>query len=337
MNKINKIIKILFFAIFFLLHGYGANGADYEAIALPSDIETADPAVFINSLYNWGISIVGFLAFAQFVISGIIYMTSGVVDKKKEAMGRMTDAIIGLGIALGAYLFLNIINPSLLKLEAPSIEIPNYQVEGGPIRGVQIGQLVTYPTPNTASTCDEPSMNALKNRGYQCTAGGTTTGGTCWTCLQVTGAILLLGSNQYDAQTARSQISNAGISINNPNECPPGQTTGCTSLSGILKSTVDGVKAIKNSCNCDVMITGGTEAGHASGAYSHANGWKVDLRFNTQLDNYIYGKIGTPSAPITSSSIQKDTNYCGSDENTYRYEPDAAGGAHWDVVVGECI
>lgn len=326
----NKMIKI--FALFIFLPFLARAAEGYQAIAPIPGLESAsDPASYIASLYNWGIGLVGILAFAQFVISGIIYMTSGVVDQKKAAQGRMTDALIGLGLALASYLFISLINPTVLKLEP--LQLEQIVEVTAPTISLPAGTLVTYPVPGRAVTCDESSMNAIENAGYQCQSGGRdASGNNCYTCLQVSGATSLLGSNQYDAQSARSQLSSAGISINNSNECPPGQTTGCTSLSGILKSTVDGVKTIKNSCNCDVTITGGTEAGHAGGAYSHANGWKVDLRFNTQLDNYIYGKIGTSSTPITSSNIQNDKNYCGSDGNTYRKEGD-----HWDIVVGQCI
>jgi len=63
----------------------------------------------------------------------------------------------------------------------------------------------------------------------------------------------------------------------------------CTSYEGILSGTVDGVITLKNASGASsLVITGGTEVGHASGTYSHYNGYKVDVRHTTTLDNYIH-------------------------------------------------
>ncbi|KAG5633178.1 hypothetical protein DXG03_008128, partial [Asterophora parasitica] len=57
---------------------------------------------------------------------------------------------------------------------------------------------------------------------------------------------------------------------------------------GILSGTVSGVIAFKNAAGVSsLVITGGTETGHESGTYSHANGYKVDVRHSTGVDNYI--------------------------------------------------
>ncbi|KAG9078816.1 hypothetical protein FS749_009121 [Ceratobasidium sp. UAMH 11750] len=55
--------------------------------------------------------------------------------------------------------------------------------------------------------------------------------------------------------------------------------------------TVIGLVKLKNDCHCPIIITGGTEVGHAPGKYSHANGYKVDIRHNPCIDNYIRTKF----------------------------------------------
>ncbi|KAF8069844.1 hypothetical protein FPV67DRAFT_1485017 [Lyophyllum atratum] len=61
----------------------------------------------------------------------------------------------------------------------------------------------------------------------------------------------------------------------------------CTSYQGILSGTVDGVITLKNASGISCMIiTGGTEVGYA-GVNSHANGFKVDVRHQAKLDDYI--------------------------------------------------
>ena len=128
-------------------------------------------------------------------------------------------------------------------------------------------------------------------------------------------------------QQARSDLSASGIGVNktcqNSSSCSV--SGGQTCLNGLQSSTVSGIKTIKQNCNCDVTITGGTECGHsASGTYNHGNGYKTDLRTNAALNNYIQQQ-GCSTTP-------QDTNCTGKDGNIYRYE--TAGGAHWDVCYG---
>ncbi|KIY70656.1 hypothetical protein CYLTODRAFT_391787 [Cylindrobasidium torrendii FP15055 ss-10] len=71
--------------------------------------------------------------------------------------------------------------------------------------------------------------------------------------------------------------------------CTTKTVSTCTSYDGIYSGTVDGVITLKNAAGVSgLTITGGTEVGHASGTYSHSNGYKVDVRHQTGLDNYIH-------------------------------------------------
>ena len=56
------------------------------------------------------------LAMVMIVIGGIEYMTSELVSSKKAGIERITNAILGLLIALTAFLILNTINPNLLNV-----------------------------------------------------------------------------------------------------------------------------------------------------------------------------------------------------------------------------
>ncbi len=68
------------------------------------------------------IGIAAVLAMIMIVAGGIQYMTSGLVSSKEAGKHRITNAIIGLLIALGAYIILFTINPNLLKTIDPSDE-----------------------------------------------------------------------------------------------------------------------------------------------------------------------------------------------------------------------
>lgn len=104
-----------------------------------------------------------------------------------------------------------------------------------------------------------------------------------------------------------------------------------TSLNGLRQTTINGLIELKNSSGVSgLVITGGTEGGHAAGTYSHANGYKIDLGKNSNasnwntLDSYIKSKIGTSDVQSYKSySFDLDS---GTKVNAY-YEGD-----HWDLT-----
>lgn len=116
---IKKSSKYIFiFSIIYIAVGIYINTA-FAITASPfANTESySDPGQFIKDIYNWGIGIVGLLAFFQLIHGGVIYMISGAVDMKKKATGIITDAIVGLLLALSSYLIINIINPTLVGIK----------------------------------------------------------------------------------------------------------------------------------------------------------------------------------------------------------------------------
>ena len=61
------------------------------------------------------------------------------------------------------------------------------------------------------------------------------------------------------------------------------------SLAGVRPHVIEEVIELKQACDCDVLITEGTAGQHAQGTYSHANGYKLDLRTfdNPELVTYV--------------------------------------------------
>ncbi|KAG8774687.1 hypothetical protein FRC12_001873 [Ceratobasidium sp. 428] len=121
---------------------------------------------------------------------------------------------------------------------------------------------------------------------------------------------------------AAAKLSAAGISASSSGGCTSKSNPTCTSYDGILSGTVDSVITLKNASGCSIIITGGTETGHASGTYSHANGYKVDLHHNSCLDNYVhnsFSKIGNRGDGYPQWKSAAGNIYC--DE-----------GSHWDVT-----
>lgn len=81
-----------------------------------------DVAQYIGIIYNFLISIVGFVASIAMVIGGFQYLTSaGDAGKIGAAKSKIANALIGMVLALGAYTILNTINPRLLQLQLPDV------------------------------------------------------------------------------------------------------------------------------------------------------------------------------------------------------------------------
>ncbi len=117
-------------------------------------------------------------------------------------------------------------------------------------------------------------------------------------------------------QQARKYFQDNGISIN----AQPPQTM----LQGLQPNIAAEIVNLKQKCGCTVIVTGGTEPGHAAGTYGHSNGYKLDLGLNTKLDDYIkanYKNIGPRSG-----------------DNAMQYQNTATGAIyalesnHWDIV-----
>lgn len=119
-------------------------------------------------------------------------------------------------------------------------------------------------------------------------------------------------------QQAKSQLNAAMVSYKSN-----------VSFEGIRQATINEAKALsfdlqnKGIGISYEQITSGTEGTHAEGTYSHANGYKIDLRMNDQLtnfikNNYVYIGVRNDGAP----------QYQNSRGAIYAKEND-----HWDVLV----
>jgi len=124
-------------------------------------------------------------------------------------------------------------------------------------------------------------------------------------------------SGTYSHSTAASLLSAAGISTSSSGGCSTRSRSDCTSLECIRHNTVSGLISFKKSTGCGVTITGGTETGHASGTYSHGNGYKVDISMTSCLTNYIQSKFKKLDS----------IHWADGSSNNYHYE-----GNHWDIT-----
>ncbi len=76
---------------------------------------------YINTIFQLLIGIIIIIAMVKLVLGGLEYITSESISGKANAKESIINAFAGLVIALGAYLILNTINPTLLNL-CPKID-----------------------------------------------------------------------------------------------------------------------------------------------------------------------------------------------------------------------
>ncbi len=84
-------------------------------------------AAFLREMYVLAFILAGTVAFVRIVYGGLIYSWSGVVDRKKEAIGIFWDVAIGMGLLMGSYVILNTINPALTILALPNVTMGTAQ------------------------------------------------------------------------------------------------------------------------------------------------------------------------------------------------------------------
>ncbi|MEU3027567.1 hypothetical protein ACPCBC_20250 [Streptomyces incarnatus] len=126
--------------------------------------------------------------------------------------------------------------------------------------------------------------------------------------------------------TATQMFRDAGITWSSSGGCSDRNNSTCTSFDQLNLATAQGAVTLKHSSGCALNITGGTETGHASGTYSHWNGYKLDYGKNTCITNYIKNNF-------TYSGLRGDgyPMWTAASGNVYADE-----GTHWDALYYSC-
>ncbi len=264
----------------------------------------------INNIIMFGITMaIVFVAPLMIAWAGFLYVVNPVNPSgRTQANSILLHTVVGIVIALAGWLIVNAVMVVLYK--------PN------PSQGFAANwaSIVT----GSGDPCFKQA-GALQGDGLNQVTGST-----------ATGDITVVSPSTAPASEAaiRQQFTNAGVSINKP-ACNPynlnGVVNGCTNVGNMRPDTVAQVIGIKNSCNgCVVTVTGGSEAGHASGWFSHGAGYKVDLRLESGLNTYLQSmeSIGKRMGDSLGDAY---TDKC--KNNQYVKES-----THWDITIkSSCV
>ena len=120
---------------------------------------------------------------------------------------------------------------------------------------------------------------------------------------------------------ATSRLRSSSITWSSSGGCSDRNNPTCTSFEQVNLATIQGAQTLKSASGCALNVTGGTETGHASGTYSHWNGYKLDFSLSSCLTGYIHNNF-------TSIGGNKWQSAAG---NIYFFESN-----HWDVTYFNC-
>ena len=120
---------------------------------------------------------------------------------------------------------------------------------------------------------------------------------------------------------ATSRLRSSGITWSSSGDCSDRNNPTCTSFDQVNLTTIQGIQTLRSASGCGINVTGGTETGHASGTYSHWNGYKLDIGLNSCVSGYFQGNFTS----IGGSKWQSGSG------NIYYLE-----GNHWDITYYNC-
>lgn len=117
---------------------------------------------YLNDLIPLFIGICAVLAVIMIVMGGIQYMTSELIPSKEAAKGKIINAMLGLLLALGAWVILYTINPNILDISLSTLKKVEVTVtELDAIKGK-----VTTVNGTQVNACDESQLVTMGFLGH---------------------------------------------------------------------------------------------------------------------------------------------------------------------------
>ena len=101
-----------------------------DGILTAYEIGSSNPlGLYLNMAITIFIGICAILAVIMIVVGGLEYMTSELVSSKESGKSKITQAILGLLLALSAWIILNQINPELLTADLKNLTTQKVTVD----------------------------------------------------------------------------------------------------------------------------------------------------------------------------------------------------------------
>lgn len=208
-----QTFALVFLLILFLLPFLvSAAPFDYTPLENIPGSDLAGPTdfyVYVQAIYKFGIWAVGIVAMFMIIWGGYAYITSAGNNSQMETAKRIiTDAIIGLIMALTAYLLLYIINPDLVQMKKLT-----------PVAGV--------PAPGVPGACQPTATGPCSVDNLKNTCFGNNAEKASAICRAESGGSETIGSSMDKCQPGGEVVSWGLFQINisahkiGGYDCPP--------------------------------------------------------------------------------------------------------------------
>ncbi len=201
--KKTKIFLALSIGLF-ALPLFSSASFDYTPMEpIPGFATSGDFQSYISAVYKFGIWTVGIAAMLMIMIGGYMYMMSaGNNTSMQKAKGVITDAIVGLILALTSYLILYEINPNLVNINLGSIGGGSGSVSTGnkTCNNNNCGQVASACQANSIGI--EPAvLQSLFIAGEGCNKAASGTGPCGYSQVNATNRKAICGMTGTAAQT----------------------------------------------------------------------------------------------------------------------------------------
>lgn len=237
----------------------GPTLGDYQLLEqIPgSNRSTGRLNTYLEDIYRFAFWTVGISVVFMLTIGGFMYLTSaGNTSRMESAKTVIFDAILGLVLALVAWLFLYVINPDLVKVRLPSVSITPTTPTAPPV--TPTAPPVTPPT-STGSGSSQTFAQRLQagSPGVQLSGSGS--------CSSSSGAV-------SPASSIAQAASGSSVTVCQAN-CPgSGLCSGSTRLSDTMLGAIISVGA-----QYPLTVTSFTGGAHSNNSV-HYRGSAVDVR-----------------------------------------------------------
>lgn len=127
---------------------------------------TVELSTYLPGIFKLSIAIAGALAVIMIVYGGVEYLSTDAISGKSEGKEKITNALIGLLLAIGSFIILNTINPATvefdLTIKRPAALTPS-QGNGTPPSGDTSNTCIGKTGSQVSCSCPTCSMLAGSN------------------------------------------------------------------------------------------------------------------------------------------------------------------------------
>ncbi len=133
----------------------GSNGQLVKTVDVSGSNALAD---YINTIIRLTIGLAAVLAVLMIIMGGLEYITSELPGAKGEGKQKITNAVVGLLVALGAWVLLYTINPKLVETDLSNLQTTTIQYIEGPEIDADPSSICGKTNAQGITSCDSSNL-----------------------------------------------------------------------------------------------------------------------------------------------------------------------------------